>query len=325
MTEKALDVATVTSEPAANPVDTSQPSPQLSSDSNKSDIIQTQEKPIESKPISLLQKIDQEVKQDQEYWKDDWKQKISGDDVKLTKILEKYKSPRDLANGYIELQKKLSTTRPIPQLQKDATPEQIKEYREASGIPESWEKYDTNLENGIVIGESDKPIINKHLQKFHEMNLQPEVVKKVLQSHFEISNALESERLKLAEHQQEEVAKELQKEWGVQYKDNINLIANHLTKSIGAEELTKLNQAVLPDGTYLVNNPKILNHLFKQAKQEMGGNTITPTSTSDFISLTERKNQLEKIAAQDPKAWYNNREARQELSEISANLHKKRG
>lgn len=292
--------------------------------------------PVENNPVepvktdptkpelkSLLEKTAEEVKEEQKYWQDDWREKMADGDEKALKELQKHKSPSEAIKAYRELQKQFSKTRPLPQLAKDATPEQVKEYRENAGIPETWDKYDISLENGVVIGENNKETVDKYLQKAHENNLRPDEVKKSLQTYFEISNAEESAKIAAAETQQIEIEKSLQKEWGSQYKDNLSVVSSHLEKSLGSDELSKLNQAMLPDGTFLINNPKILNHFLKQAKAEMGGNTIVPTSASDFTSLSDRKAALEKMHATDPKAFFNNSELRKELSEISATLAKK--
>ena len=279
--------------------------------------------PAKQDPKSLLEKVSEQVKEEQKYWQDDWREKMADGDEKALKELQKHKSPNEAIRAYRELQKQFSKTRPLPQLAKDATAEQVAEYRENAGIPESWDKYDTNLDNGIVIGENHKEIVDKFLQKAHENNLRPDEVKKSLQTYFEISNTEESAKIAAAETQQAEIEKSLQKEWGAQYKDNLNVVATHLERSLGSEELSKLNQATLPDGTFLINNPKILNHFLKQAKSEMGGNTIVPTSAADFTSLADRKKSLEKMHAEDPRAFFNNPDLRRELSEISTTLSKK--
>lgn len=317
--------------PASAPVDTSlqplsQPTTNQPADNKQEPSVVPSEgqKPADQ-PASLLQKAADDIKKQQEIFGDDWRQKIAGEDAKLLKTLEKYKTPKDLADGYLNLQKEFHKTRPVPELPKDATKEQIAEYREKTGIPESWDKYDTNLADGIVIGENDKPIVDKYLQKAYEMNLKPAEVKQSLQAYFEITNQMQSEAIKQSELQQQEVVKGLQKEWGSQYKDNLNIVSAHLEKSLGADELSKLNSATLADGTFLINNPKILNHFLNQAKTEMGGNTITPSGTLDFVSLNERKAQLEKIANTDNRMWFNSPDMRKELADITATLNNKRG
>ncbi|MEI7578616.1 MAG: hypothetical protein WCJ58_01095 [bacterium] len=279
---------------------------------------ETPKEPVKS--ASLLDKAASEVKTEKSYWKDDWRQNIAGEDPKLLKELEKHKTPAELAKAYRELQKQFSSTRPTPELAKDATAEQVAEWREKAGIPESWDKYDTTLDNGVVIGENDKPIVESWLKKAHEMNMKPEDAKKSLQAYFEMNNAAESERIRNAEAQQNAVSEELKKQWGVQFKENLTVVATHLEKALGAETFNKLNQAVLPDGSYAINDPAILNHFLKEARQEQGGHTVVASPTTDLPSLMERKKQIEKIALTDEKLYYNSPELRAELNQIEMEL-----
>jgi len=280
--------------------------------------VETPKEPVKSG--TLLDKAAAEVKTEEAYWKDDWRQNIAGEDPKLLKELEKHKTPAELAKAYRELQKQFSSTRPTPELAKDATPEQVAEWREKVGIPESWDKYDTELTNGVVIGENDKPLVEKYLQKAHEANMKPDEVKKSLQTYFEMTNAMESERIRNAEAQQNAVAEELKKQWGVQFKENLSIVATHLEKALGVETFNKLNQAILPDGSYAINDPAILNHFLKEAKQEQGGHTVVASPTADLPSLMDRKKQIEKIALTDNRLFYNSPELRQELAQIEVQL-----
>lgn len=271
---------------------------------------------------SILANQVQKTEEAQKYWGDDWKQKLAGEDEKILKNIEKYKSPTDLAKGYLELQKKFSETRPIPQLPKDATPEQVKEYREKLGIPESPDKYEIKLD-GVVIGDYDKPVVDAWLEKAHAANMTPAQVNQTLQSYFEVQNKIQSDINQKAEAQNKEFEKTLQKEWGVDYSSNLNLVASHLQKELGNDLFQKLSRAQAPDGTFLINDAKLLNHFLGQAKSLGTNNTITP-SNSDTTSLLSRKAELDKIASTDARTWFNSPELRAEAAEIEAMLNKKR-
>ena len=168
----------------------------------------TAESAAQQKPASLLEKAANETKEvEKNYWGEDWKQKMSAGDEKILKSLDKFKTPQEAIIAYKELQTQFSKTRPAPELAKDATAEQIKEYREQVGIPESWDKYDTNLENGVVINEFDKPIVEDFLKKAHDKNLKPSEVKNALQAYFEVANEKNAESIKIAEQKTVEIQK----------------------------------------------------------------------------------------------------------------------
>lgn len=260
---------------------------------------------------------------EEKYWKDDWKQKIAGEDAKMLKGLEKYESPADLAKAYSELQTKFSKTRPLPQLAKDATPEQVKEYREAAGIPQSWDKYDTTLDKGLVIGDADKPIVESYLKEFHEANLKPDDVKKVLQIHFEKQNCDMADAMKIAEDHEKEVTQSLRQELGPKYDESINMASNYLKSNLGDEAFDKLRKSIAPDGTLLLNDQKILSHFFKLSREKFGNATQPPAEGANLLSLTARKTELEKLSKANPKLWYDSADLREEYNQLTTQLTKK--
>ena len=325
MTDQVLDAAPASQEPAQ--ADTSftpntPASPESESKPTENAQVETKE-PTKSTPKSAIQEASQKQTEDtQKYWGDDWKQKMAGEDEKLLKNLEKYKTPADFAKAHLELQKKFSETRPAPQLPKEATPEQIKEYREKLGIPDSPDKYDIKLDN-VVIGDHDKPVVDAWLQKAHAANMTPAQVNQVLQSYFEVQNEIQTDLNQKAEAHNEQFKAQLQKEWGVNPEANLNKVATYLQKELGQEAFARLTQAQLPDGTFLINDSKLVNHFLASAKS-MNTNTITP-STSDTTSVLARKAELDKIAKDDSRLWFNSPELRKEAAELDAILKSKKG
>lgn len=327
MTEQVTDTGHVSQEPA-NADNSVSNNANVTSEITKPSEPTQQNKEVSSEktsPVaeSVLGKELKQVEEASKIWGDDWKQKLAGSDDKLLKNLEKYKTPNDLAKGYLELQKKFSETRPIPQLAKDATPEQVKEYREKLGIPDSPEKYEVKLD-GVVIGDHDKPVVDAWLKKAHESNMTPAQVNQSIQNYLEVQNEIVSERNIKAEQHNKETLENLQKQWGSDYKSNLNLINSYLQKELGEDFVTKLSTAVTPDGNFLINDLKFVNHFLSQAKNTIGSNTILPSS-NDTTSLLSRKKELDNIAQTDTRTWFNSPELRAEAAEIDAILAKKKG
>lgn len=248
------------------------------------------------------------------------KQKLSKGDEKIAKYLDKFKNIEDLVKSSRELESKFHKTRAIPELAKDATPEQIKEYREAVGIPESWDKYNIELD-GVNIGEADKPIVDDFLKRAHERNLKPSEIKGALQTYFEVATQRNKEFIQNAERNTFEVEKSLRKEWAHNFDANKNMITNHLQKEFGEEDFNKITSATLSDGTMLINNPKLLNYFLNGAKSTGQSHTILPNA-SDPISLTGRAKEIQKLQAENPQAYYNNPKIAEEYKMITEALKK---
>jgi len=127
---------------------------------------------------------------------------------------------------------------------------------------------------------------------------------------------LTSEQSRVAETQTAEVQSALKTEWGSQYDQNIKMITGHLGAKLGEDAVQKLNSAVLSDGTFLVNDAKILNHFLAEAKAGGGNHTLTSSQGNDYVSLSARRDQLEKIASTPGSDWFNRHNERLELAEI---------
>jgi hypothetical protein len=246
------------------------------------------------------------------------KQKLSRGDEKIAKYLDKFKNIEDLVKSSRELESKFHKTRALPELPKDATPEQVKEYREAAGIPDTWDKYNIELD-GVNIGEADQPIVNDFLKRAHEKNLRPSEVKGALQTYFEVATQKNKEFIQNAEKQTAEVQKALQKEWGHNFDTHKNMITNHLQKEFGEEDFNKITSATLPDGTMLINNPKLLNYFLSGAKSSGQSHTILP-NTNDPISLADRGKEIEKLQRENPQAYYNSPKISEEYKLIQEAL-----
>jgi hypothetical protein len=108
----------------------------------------------------------------------DWRKSVSGGDEKAVKTFERFATLGDLGKAYREAQAKISSGELAKPLPKDATPEQIKAYREGNGIPEKPEGYFEKLPNGLVIGEDDKPLFEGFAKSMHELNAPPAMIHK---------------------------------------------------------------------------------------------------------------------------------------------------
>lgn len=234
----------------------------------------------------------------------DWREKLAGTDEKLLKRLARFASPKALADSFVETEKKLSTTRPATVLPKDATDEQIAEYRRNNGIPDAPTGYDTTLEGGLIIGENDKPLVDKYLEIAHAQNMKPSEVKSNLQSYFAIKDAEEAQRNEAIEQYRAEANTTLRSEWGKEYHANINAVKSLLTSQFG-ESAGLLENATLPDGSILGDNPAILRSLANLAREINPVATLVPGSAGS--SMDSIKTELEKISAtrrENPKAYW---------------------
>ena len=167
-----------------------------------------------------------------------WREAIAADDPKAMETLRRLKTPTDLWNSYSELRGKqasgeLRSNTPFPA---KGTPEEQSAWRKDRGIPEKPEEYDVKLENGVVVGEMDKPMVDNFLKFAHTHNIPPAEAKGMLQWYF--GEALPSQEKAIAEQTRQretETEKALTAAWGPDYKRNVNAAENMVNRFFPAD------------------------------------------------------------------------------------------
>lgn len=207
-------------------------------------------------------------------WPETWRSDWSGGDEKVAKMLERFESPAALVKSYNEAAKKIRSGELAKPLPKDATPEQIAEYRAEHGIPEKPEGYFEKMPEGLVIGEEDKELFSDFAGAMHELNLPPAAMHKAVEWYYGMQEAQLAKAQEMEKQQAAQASEALRKEWGQDHKANINLITSHLD-SLG-ELKPMLMDALMPDGTRLFNNPDIVKWFAAQARLANPGGTIVP-------------------------------------------------
>lgn len=241
-------------------------------------------------------------------WPDNWRETLAkGDDKRLSR-LSRYASPDALADALIAAQNRISSGELRSALPKDATPEQVAAWRTENGIPESPDKYDLTFDNGLVIGENDKPIIDGFLAKAHEANYTPAQAKQAVAWYYEHMNEAQAkvaEETKRIEQQTEDA---LRAEWGNDYRGNINAINGLLDSFIPAGD-EDLRTRILNGAKQNANFAKMLTGI---ALQFNPAGTIVGGGGADISkSIDDAISEIEKVMQTD-RPRYNKDEKMQE-------------
>ncbi|SRR5260221_598370 len=221
-------------------------------------------------------------KQPVQTWPEDWRDQLVGNDEKLLKRMQRYASPRDVANALIAAQNRISSGELRSALKANATPEEAAAWRAENGIPEAPEKYDLKMPNGIVFGEEDKPFVDSFLKSAHAANFHPDQVKAAL-AWYHQDRETQIEAMAAKDSQQRDATRdELVAEWGVNdFKRNSNQIMSLLdTAPSGVKEI--LMAARGPDEGALFNNPNVLRFFDSLARQINPVATVVPGVTGNI-------------------------------------------
>lgn len=228
-------------------------------------------------------------------WPADWRAKLAGDDKAYLKTLERYASPADMSKALREAQKKISSGdigKKAPAA--DAPAEEVAAWRKENGIPDDPKGYDTDLGNGLVWGEADKPFLDDFTAFAHGKNLPPAQVKDMLGWYAKTQEqaAAQMQQADGTFHLESDQA--LRKEWGADFKRNINAIGNLLgTVDGGAEWIL---QARSQDGKLLGDDPRFVKWLASTAIEVNPVATLLPAGAADPAkSIADRKSDIEKM------------------------------
>src|SRR5258706_2296567 len=113
-------------------------------------------------------------KQPVQTWPEDWRDQLVGNDEKLLKRMQRYASPRDVANALIAAQNRISSGELRSALKANATPEEAAAWRAQDSIPQAPEKNDPKMPNDIGFVEEDKPLDDSGLKSANAAYFRPE-------------------------------------------------------------------------------------------------------------------------------------------------------
>jgi hypothetical protein len=187
-------------------------------------------------------------------------------------------------------------------LKPDATPEEKAIWRAENGIPESPDKYDTTLKDGMVLGEADKAVVDKFLKVAHDRNMRQEDVSEVLSWWAgEQEQAAQAQRARDAESRMlnEDT---LRNEYGPEYRRNLKIAHDVLMSA--PEGVQDLMLARMPDGTPVGNSPEVIRWLVQLGRELNPVSTVVPGSGTNAMQTVETElNSLKKLMG-DHKSEY---------------------
>lgn len=256
-----------------------------------------------------------------------WREEMAGEDEKAMKTLQRFTGPKDLWNAYQALRQKQSTGELKSPLPKDATPEQVTEWRKENGVPETADGYYKALPEGVIFGEEDKPGVTMFLEKMHGKNAPPELVSEALQTYVaaqkEAAIAISERDISVKETTEEM----LRSEWGPDYKPNLNAMKEFLTANFPEAVQPLLLNGRLGDGTPIMSHPDVIKSFALLGRTLNPSGTATPGGGVDKIDVIE-----ERIKAYEnrmgTKEWYKDEKAQSDyrhLVTIRDNMTKKAG
>lgn len=249
-------------------------------------------------------------------WPDDWQNKLAGGDEKLLKKLQRYASPKAMADALVAAQARISSGELKPVLSKDAKPEEVAAWRKENGIPETPEKYDLKFDSGLVIGDDDKPIIDGYLKAAHDRNMTPDQVKAGIEWYYDEVKRQADVQNEKDETDRQAALDALNAEWGGNFRRNHNMV-NGLLDRFPEKVRDLFKGGRLADGTAIMNNPDVIRSLAGIALEINPAGQIVPTGSGDPMKSVEgRIEEIEATMRKDRNAYNKNEKLQAEYREL---------
>jgi hypothetical protein len=187
-----------------------------------------------------------------------WVKELEGFDEQTRSKLSRFKTSKDVAKSYLELEKRLGASVVIPG--KDATQSEKDEFAKRLGRPESQDGYELDpiyLPDGVSRMDGGEEAFKKMA---FEIGLTKEQGRKLYK--YAASQAFEgvASLRKAQDQKRREAAEALRKEWGAEYDANLAKVQK-VNKLFGDDEWVQyLNEGA-------GNEPRLIKVLVKIAKQ----------------------------------------------------------
>lgn len=252
-----------------------------------------------------------------EAWGADWREKIAGEDADMLKRLTRYNTPKDALAALSSLQARISKGELRSMLPKNATPEQIAEWRKENDIPEAPEKYEIKLRDGLVIGDADKPIIDAFLKRMHGAEVTNKTASQLVEAYYDIQEEITKTR-----HEEDGAARQaaedaLRDMWGGDYKVNRTIFQN-FSSMMPKDVQEALLHGRAADGTPIGSTPAVINWFVTLARELNPTSTLVPTVDGRTAAATidSRIAEIEKMMPDRGSEYWKNEKVQEEYRNL---------
>jgi len=231
-------------------------------------------------------------------------------DEKLRKHAERFLSGEDAVKSSLELRQKLSKA--IVKPGENATEEELATFRKALDVPETPDKYEFPIPEGIELSDTQKQSMDNWKEIFHA-NYISKGTSKVLLEALQADMAVEQEAMARANAEfVKESENALKEDWGNEYDKNHEYANRAAREGFDADfEDAKMIQTA--DGKFLLDHPVIVR-MFAKFGREMNETGLGDVMDSgqketilDQIEETIQKRDAAQAAGNtaEAKRWYN--------------------
>lgn len=184
----------------------------------------------------------------------------------------------------------------------------IKEFHKNLGVPEAPEGYlkDLKLDNGLVLGDADKPIAEAFAAVAHKAGLPPAGYNAALNWYLQTQEKQAAELDERDEGFRSTSERALKEEFGPSYKRKTNAIASLFDLAAGGADIknekalySRLMGGRMADGTLIGNDPDMVKFLVNLAMDRNPAASVVEDGDQTGTSVNDEIAKIEKIMRED--------------------------
>lgn len=219
-------------------------------------------------------------------WPDDWRQKYAAGDEKKLKKLERYGSPQAALDALFNAQSRISSGELKAPLKADATPEELSAWRAENNIPETPDKYELALPDGLIVGEADKPFVDDFLASAHGKNMDSATVSAAVGWFLSKQEEVVAQQAARDTETRMKTFEQLRDEYGPGYKQEVKIAMAALDNAPeGIKDAFLAGR--LADGTLIGDSPEVIRWLSNMSRQLNPVGVVVPGSGTNSVQAAE--------------------------------------
>lgn len=228
----------------------------------------------------------------QSNWPDNWRELYAGEDEGKVDQLSRYSSPSAAFDGLLAAKERIRSGQVGSPFPVDGSEDDQTAWRKSNNIPEEAKGYDLSFDDGLVIGDDDKPFIDKFLEVAHQTNQTPEQVKESLAWYYQNQEAQAEAQAEQDTQTRVETEDKLRLEWGPEYRPHLNAIQSFLD-TMPEEIRENFASARMSDGTPILSNPNFLQWALNSALEINPATTLVSASGNQAESIADEIADIE--------------------------------
>jgi len=268
------------------------------------------------------------------YWPEDWKHKMAedasaGDEKAYQKELRRLDklgaTPADIYNAYRAIETTWSSRKFIKLPGEDAKPDDVAEFHKALGVPETPDGYlkDLQFDDGLTLGDWDKPAVEDFAVAMHEVGAPPDTVKAALHWYL-MTQEEEAAALDESDDSFRRVSEQaLKNEYGNAYRRYTNNIASLFHSAPGGMDLDNEESVYarvlggrLADGKVIGNDPDVIRWLATLANNLNPAGSVVEDAAASGRSVEDEISALETRIREDRRGYFKDEAAQARYREL---------